>query len=82
MSMALMPTNGVEEIVKQIKSDDIKNFIIIAPDTNSGRMMAGTAKIAANAYEMPLIGIFYYTEKDSDSIKNAALSASMSLPSK
>lgn len=77
MSMALMPTNGVEEIVKQIKSDDIKNFIIIAPDTNSGRMMAGTAKIAANAYEMPLIGIFYYTEKDSDSIKNAALSASM-----
>ena len=77
MSMALMPTNGVEEIVKQIKSDDIKRFIIIAPDTNSGRMMAGTAKIAANAYEMPLIGIFYYTEKDSDSIKNAALSASM-----
>ena len=39
--------------------------------------MAGTAKSAAEIYEMPLIGIFFYTEKDSDSIKNAAMSASM-----
>ena len=77
MSMALMPNNGVEEIVKQIKSDDIKKFIIIAPDTQSGHLMAGAAKSAAQIYEMPLIGIFYYTEKDSDSIKNAAMSASM-----
>ena len=77
MSVALMPTNSVEEIVKQIKTDDIKNFIIIAPDTNSGHLMAGTAKNAANIYELPLSGIFFYTEKDSDSIKNAALDASM-----
>lgn len=77
LSMALMPNNSVEEIVKQIKSDDIKKFIIIAPDTKSGHLMAGTAKSAAEIYEMPLIGIFFYTEKDSDSIKNAAMSASM-----
>lgn len=77
LSVALMPNNGVEEIVKQIKSDDIKKFIIIAPDTKSGHLMAGTAKTAAEIYEMPLVGIFYYTEKDSDSIKNAAMSASM-----
>ena len=77
MSVALMPTNSVEEIVKQIKTDDIKNYIIIAPDTNSGHLMAGTAKNAANIYELPLSGIFFYTEKDSDSIKNAALDASM-----
>ena len=77
LSVALMPNNGVEEIVKQIKSDDIKKFIIIAPDTKSGHLMASTAKSAAQIYEMPLIGIFFYTEKDSDSIKNAAMSASM-----
>ncbi|MBR4891717.1 MAG: penicillin-binding protein activator [Alphaproteobacteria bacterium] len=77
MTMALMPNNGVEEIVKQIKSDDIKKFIIIAPDTKSGRLMADTAKLAAEIYEMPLIGIFYYTEKDSESIKNASITASM-----
>lgn len=76
-SVALMPTNSVEEIVKQIKSDDIKKFIIIAPDTKSGHLMAGTAKSAASIYEMPLSGIFFYTEKDSESIKNAALNASM-----
>ena len=77
MTMALMPTNSVEEIVKQIKTDDIKNFIIIAPDNKSGHMMAGIAQTASEIYEMPLIGIFFYTEKDSDSIKNTALSASM-----
>ena len=77
MTMALMPTNSVEEIVKQMKSDDAKKFIIIAPDNKSGHLMAGTAKAAAEIYEMPLIGIFFYTEKDSESIKNAASSASM-----
>ena len=77
LSLALMPNNGVEEIVKQIKSDDIKKFVIIAPDTKSGHLMAGTAKSAAEIYEMPLVGIFFYSEKDSDSIEQAAKSASM-----
>ena len=77
MTMAMLPANGVEEIVKQIKTDDIKKFIIIAPDTNSGHMMASVAQSASDIYEMPLVGIFFYTEKDSDSIKNTALSASM-----
>ncbi len=77
ISIALLPTNSVEEIVKQIKTDDIKKFIIFAPDTKSGHLMAGVAKTSASIYEMPLSGIFFYTEKDSESIKNAALNASM-----
>jgi ABC-type branched-subunit amino acid transport system substrate-binding protein len=77
MTVAMLPNNGVEEIVKQIKSDDIKKFIIISPDTKSGHLMAGAAKKAAEIYEMPLIGIFFYTEKDSNSIEHAAKSASM-----
>ena len=39
--------------------------------------MAGTAKHASEIYDMPLAGIFYYTEHDSESIKNAAANASM-----
>ena len=77
MTMALMPTNSVEAIVKEMKIDDIKKFIIIAPDTQSGHTMAGIARQSAETYELPLIGIFYYTEQDSESIKNTAIGASM-----
>ena len=77
MTMALMPTNGIEAIINEMISDNAQRFIILAPDTDSGHMMAGTAKYAAEIYNMPLVGIFYYTEKDSDSIKNAAINASM-----
>ena len=77
MTMNLMPTNGVETIVREMKSDDIKQFIILAPDTKSGTLMAGTAKNAAQIYELPLAGIFYYDPGNPDSIKNAASAASM-----
>lgn len=77
MTMNLMPTNGVETIVREMKSDDVKQFIILAPDTTSGRLMAGTAKNAANIYELPLAGIFYYDSGNPDSIKTAAANASM-----
>lgn len=77
MTMALMPTNSVEAIVKEMSTDGIGGFIILAPDTASGRLMAGTALGAARVYNIQVSGIFYYTEKDSDSIKNATLAASM-----
>ena len=77
MTMALMPTNSIEAIVREIKIDNAKQFIILAPDTTSGKLMAGTAKRAAEIYEMPLGGIFLYNEKNADSIKNAAAMAAM-----
>lgn len=77
MTMALMPTNSVELIVREMKSDGANKFIIMAPDTSSGRLMAGTAKSAAEQNNLTISGIFYYNEKDSDSIKNATISASM-----
>ncbi len=40
MTMALMPTNSVEAIVKEMSTDGIGGFIILAPDTASGRLMA------------------------------------------
>lgn len=77
MTMALMPTNSVEAIIKEMSSDNVKNFVILAPNTTSGQLMAGTAKNASRIYDVPLSGIFYYTEKDSESIKNATMAASM-----
>ena len=77
MTMALMPTNGIESIVREMTSDEIKHFIILAPDTPSGRMMSGAAKQVAQNYELPLVGVFYYTEQDSDSIKETARTAAM-----
>lgn len=77
MTLALMPTNSVEAIVKEMSNDGIKSFIVIAPDTNSGKLMAGTAYGASGIYNIPVSGIFYYKEKDSESIKDASLSASM-----
>ncbi len=77
ITMALMPTNGVEEIVKEMKIDNNEKFIIMAPNSDSGKLLAGTAKNAASIYDMPLVGIFYYDEKDTDSIKNIAKEASM-----
>ncbi|MBR3930072.1 MAG: penicillin-binding protein activator [Alphaproteobacteria bacterium] len=77
MTTNFMPTNGIETIVQEMQHDGINRFIIMAPDTESGHLMAGTAKSAADIYNLPLIGIFYYTEKDPDSIKNTGLTASM-----
>ena len=77
MSVSLIPSNGVETIIREMKSDDVRNFIIIAPDTNSGHMMAGTATVASEYYELPLTGIFYYKEHDSESIKQTSVAASM-----
>ena len=77
LTMNLMPTNGVETIVREMKSDDVNRFIILAPDTDSGRLMAGTAKNAASIYELPLAGIFYYESANPDSIKAVASAASM-----
>ena len=77
MTMALMPTNGVESIIAQMQSDNIKHFIVIAPDTASGHLMAGAAKSANELYTPTLNGIFFYKEKDTDSIKNTAETASM-----
>lgn len=77
MTMNLMPTNSVEAIAKEMSSDNVTKFVILAPDTESGRLMAGTAKNAASIYGIKLVGIIYYTPGNSESIKNASMRASM-----
>lgn len=77
MTMALMPTNSVETIVSQMPSDNIKSFIIMASNGTSGELMAGTAMRAAEIYNIPVAGLFYYNTGDATSIKDTAKSASM-----
>ncbi len=77
MTMALIPSNSVEESIKQIARDGGTNIVVIAPQTASGELMAGAARYAANAHNIGVAGIIYYTEGDTDSIKNAASAATM-----
>ena len=77
MTMALMPTNSIEAIIREMKQDGTKDFIIIAPETKSGTILAGTARAAATEYDIPVAGVFYYKEQDTDSIKNTTIAASM-----
>lgn len=77
ITMALMPTNGVEAIVHEMYADNTQNFIIIAPDTQSGHLMAGAAKSASQAYKINLNGVFFYQESNPESIKDTAKNASL-----
>lgn len=79
MTMALMPTNSVEAIIKEMQLDKVHGFVVIAPDTESGHLLAGTAQSAANIYNVPLVGTFFYKEHDSESIKSATEKASMNV---
>lgn len=77
MTMALMPSNGVESIVSEIAADKSRGIVILAPESDSGRLMAAAARAAATNYDIPVSGLIYYREKDTESIKNAALRASL-----
>lgn len=77
MTVALMPTNSIELIVREMFYDGIQNFIIMAPDTESGKIMAGTAKRAGEIYGPSVTGIFFYNEHDNENLKETAMTASM-----
>ena len=76
-SMAVMPTNTIEATIQEMSANGAKNFIIIAPNNASGPMMAGAADYISELYDINNVGIFYYNERDTDSIKSTAMSASM-----
>ena len=73
MSMALMPINSIEAIIQEMARDNVGDFLILAPDTESGHLMAGAAQSAAGIYNIPITGIFYYSENNTESIKTLIL---------
>ena len=77
ISVALMPTNTIETTIQSMQLNGTKNFIIVAPDTLSGRTMSGAAYTISDIYNIANNGVFYYTEHDTESIKATAMAASM-----
>lgn len=80
MTMSLMPANSIDVIIGEMASDGVHNFIILAPDTASGRLMAGTALRGADIYGTKNVGVIYYAPGDADAIKDAASNAAMYAP--
>lgn len=77
MTMALMPHQSIEVIMKQMLPDGIRRLVIFAPDTTSGHIMAGAARDAAQLYDIGISGISFYSERNSETIKTAAMDASL-----
>ena len=77
MTINLVPTQSIEAIVRQMQQDGAKNMIVLAPDDNSGKLMASVADKVSSAYNIPIKGLFYYTPGNSDSIKEVSMRASM-----
>lgn len=77
ITMNLIPTQSIETIVRQMQTDGATNMLVLAPDDNSGKLMASTATKVADAYKLPINGLFYYKSGDSNSIKDVAMRASM-----
>ena len=76
-SMSLVPTNTIEATIQEMRARGSSEFIIIAPDNVSGRTMAGTAKSMTGTYNIKNTGVFYYNERDTESIKSTAMAATM-----
>ena len=77
MTMNLIPAQSIEAIVRQMQQDGAKNMIVLAPDDNSGKLMASVASKVSSAYDIPINGLLYYTPGNSDSIKEVSMRASM-----
>lgn len=77
MSVNLIPTQSIETIVRQIQSDGTKGLVIFAPNNTTGESMLSVADVATDLYNVPVSGIFYYDAGKSESIKDAALRASL-----
>lgn len=80
MSMSLMPTNTIEAIMQRMKQNGSEKFIIIAPDSQSGHIMAGIAKSLNGTYNLENTGVFFYTEGNSESLRATTMAAAMYTP--
>lgn len=77
MTLNLIPTQSIETIIRQMQMDGAQNIVVLAPDDNSGKLMAATATKISSSYDLKINGLFYYKSGDSDSIKDASSRAAM-----
>ena len=77
MTVNLIPTQSIETIVHQMVKDGATSMVVLAPEDNSGQMMAAVADKVSSAYNIPIKGLFYYQPNNPDSIKDVSMRASM-----
>jgi len=77
MTVNLIPTQSIETIIREMKNDERTGMVVFAPNNNSGQSMMSVAKMAADLYDIPVRGVYYYDPGKSDSIKTVTHNASL-----
>lgn len=73
----LIPRQSIETIVRQMQDDKRQGIVIFAPNNNAGESMTSVAYAAADLYDIPVHGVYYYDSGKSDSIKAVTHNASL-----
>ncbi|MDR0804028.1 MAG: penicillin-binding protein activator [Rickettsiales bacterium] len=76
-TIGLLPTQGAESIIKQMAADGRRDAVVIAPNNQTGYLMANTAIGAADIYGIKIAGIYYYSENNPEDMKLTAERASL-----
>ncbi|MDR3208509.1 MAG: penicillin-binding protein activator [Rickettsiales bacterium] len=76
-TLALIPNQAVEAIMKQIKVEEKKKLLILAPDTATGYMLANNALQSARIYDVDVAGLYFFIEQDAADMKSLAEEVSL-----
>jgi hypothetical protein len=79
-TLALLPNQSAEAMIKSTANGDMRRIMVLAPDTRAGHMLANTALEAARFYNIDVVGLHYYIESDMVSQKAVAERAAMWRP--
>ena len=79
-TMALLPNQAVETIVRQIKNEEREKTLILVPNTSTGYMLANTAIEAARIYGVEIAGLYFYEEHNTSDMDDTAEKAALYAP--
>jgi hypothetical protein len=76
-TMALLPNQAVEAIVKHIKDEGKSKTLLLAPSTSTGHMLTNTAIEAAKIYGLDIAGVYFYEEYNTGEMNDLAEKAAL-----
>ena len=76
-SMSLLAGDGIESSLFKTTLDKRNGVFLFAPDTDSGRAMAGRAIAVADRMNINIFGLEFYVEGNAKSIEQSAKNAAM-----
>ncbi|MCL2369147.1 MAG: penicillin-binding protein activator [Alphaproteobacteria bacterium] len=79
-SMALLPAQSVESIIRHAANSNMQNIAILAPDTPVGRMLATIALESATQMNVNVASLHYYTENNTADHRNLAQRVALHAP--